>query len=568
MIMKTTKLLFAAFLLWCIGALDLLAQQYRMPQDNWYYNGLRVDGAFGAITIGPDDNIYVATNRGAVMVLKTDGTFVSQFGSNMDIAGIAVSSETNIYVLDYNGSNYVKKFHPDGTLELSFGGHGSGETELNPSYPGDPPARSRLTVGAQDRIYVADGGNFRVQCYDKDGNHLRHWGEQSDGHGLPFHFFELESIAALPGNVICVRNSYSVPEPFPSGTWWHYELHTYTGDGQFLAIKTARSRGYHNARTRAIAATPDGLIWTMQGEQSFAFGGSEGHALFNVTTAESDDSAIAYHNADIKWMPFADSVFNPFWPVLAAFDRRGTMYITLGADSDFPERHLLGARRIYGTDASLQVSNPPLPYVLSAKQRPNTTLVDIDFRVDDGDDAEVSTALLAFINNGNDLETLRKPNTFVENTATNIGLHTIANAAHRVTWDASELATNFTSLQFEILAKDNRGLLPLNLITIPTNGNQHPLTMNRSAISDDDLLSVWYWLIGTNHPAITLTTGIVRRISDGQTLASGTSTSSEGRQFLYSVLGLRSPTGPEIDRAKGGNYGFIGTPAENHVIKP
>jgi len=78
-------------------ASSLWSQQYVMPQDNWYGTSFQISGSFGDIAIGPDGNIYVATG-GSVEVYSTNGTFLSQFGNNMNIRGIALSSQTNIYV--------------------------------------------------------------------------------------------------------------------------------------------------------------------------------------------------------------------------------------------------------------------------------------------------------------------------------------------------------------------------------------------------------------------------------------------------------------------------------------
>lgn len=101
--MKTLRLFTLVAALAHLAA-NVSAQQYRMPQDNWYYNGVSIAGNFGAIAIGPDDNIHAATNNSAVAVFRTDGAFVRQLGSNMKSRWIAFSSETNVYALDNLGT--------------------------------------------------------------------------------------------------------------------------------------------------------------------------------------------------------------------------------------------------------------------------------------------------------------------------------------------------------------------------------------------------------------------------------------------------------------------------------
>jgi hypothetical protein len=195
--------------------------------------------------------------------------------------------------------------------------------------------------------------------------------------------------------------------------------------------------------------------------------------------------------------------------------------------------------------------------------------VDIDYRVHEPGTNEVATALLAFLTNGNDLVSLRKPTAFMENTGTNLGPHVAANADHRVTWNASELGTSFQNLQFEILARDGRGLLAFNFVTIPAANGQPAFTLSRTNVSDNDLLSLWYWFVGTNSTAITLTNGSIVGVGgayNGQTLASGANTTAQGRQFLYGLLGVRSPTTNEISRAVSGSYGFWSV-SSNNVVK-
>jgi hypothetical protein len=51
-----------------------------------------------------------------------------------------------------------------------------------------------------------------------------------------------------------------------------------------------------------------------------------------------------------------------------------------------------------------------------------------------------------------------------------------------------------------VLAKDDRDLLNLHFLTLPaTDSNSTELKINRSPITDTDLLNVWYWLIASGH---------------------------------------------------------------------
>ena len=155
---------------------------------------------------------------------------------------------------------------------------------------------------------------------------------------------------------------------------------------------------------------------------------------------------------------------------------------------------------------------------------------------------------------------------FAEGTSTNLGPRVAANVAKRITWDAAEYATNFLKLEFEILAKDERNLLGIHFVTIPTNGIFPNLTISRSPV--DDLTSAWFWLIATGDPAMSFTNQVIKAVGgdfDQQTLVTGGSTTAAGRAFMYGRLGVRAATADEVARANAGN--FMLSAGENSVVK-
>ena len=113
-----------------------------------------------------------------------------------------------------------------------------------------------------------------------------------------------------------------------------------------------------------------------------------------------------------------------------------------------------------GSTAVFGVTNvAPTVVVSNAAQRAGTTFMDIDYRVNDPDDATVQTAALGFVNGGTSLGSVLKLNTLVEGTAANIGSNTPANTLKRLTWNVgADWSTNFGNVQIEVLAKDGRGL--------------------------------------------------------------------------------------------------------------
>jgi len=109
------------------------------------------------------DRLYVNdTMNFRLQVFDLDGNFVSSFGSHGDGSGdfaqpkgVGVDSQGHIYVADAL-FNRVQIFDDRGRFLLAFGGDGGA--------PGEFWLPSGLYI-AQDRIYVADSYNRRVQVF-------------------------------------------------------------------------------------------------------------------------------------------------------------------------------------------------------------------------------------------------------------------------------------------------------------------------------------------------------------------------------------------------------------------
>ena len=81
--------------------------------------------------------------------------------------GVALSSSGEIYVSDGYGNARIHKFSPDGTLLLSWG------------EPGDAPGQFRwphsVWVDKQERVWVVDRRNNRIQIFNAKGEFLSQW---------------------------------------------------------------------------------------------------------------------------------------------------------------------------------------------------------------------------------------------------------------------------------------------------------------------------------------------------------------------------------------------------------
>ncbi len=130
------------------------------------------------------------------------GQLLGQWGARGTNAGqfqmpcaVAVNSRGEVFVSEYDQVERIQKFRlelepapaglpsskgtagpaPLGRFLLSFGKPGTAPGELNRA--------EGLGVDAQDRLYVADSCNHRIQVFDADGRFLRAFGQAGSGPG-------------------------------------------------------------------------------------------------------------------------------------------------------------------------------------------------------------------------------------------------------------------------------------------------------------------------------------------------------------------------------------------------
>jgi len=157
------------------------------------------EGYFGrahGCCIGPDDSIYCTDDtKHTVSKFTLEGKLLMMLGTKdkpsdtgyrevPDLfekiasitrggppfnrpTGVALSSSGEIYVADGYGNARVHKFSPDGILLFSWG------------EPGPASAQFRLPhsirVDKQDRVWVPDRENSRIQIFNASGEFLTQW---------------------------------------------------------------------------------------------------------------------------------------------------------------------------------------------------------------------------------------------------------------------------------------------------------------------------------------------------------------------------------------------------------
>ena len=123
-------------------------------------------------------NLYVAdATQKQIMIFDNAGKFLRKFGGAKyfeRLSSVTVDeSGDRVYVVDIGGvsseKHMVRVFNgKTGAHLMDIGKRGSGDGEFN--LPRD------VALGKDGRIYVVDGGNFRVQIFDRSGKYLKSFG--------------------------------------------------------------------------------------------------------------------------------------------------------------------------------------------------------------------------------------------------------------------------------------------------------------------------------------------------------------------------------------------------------
>lgn len=130
------------------------------------------------LDVAGDGTLFVADiSAKAVMVYDRDGRFLRKIGNPKDfdrLSSVTVDSKgERLYLVDIGGvtsDRHVVRVvsAKDGSHIMDIGRRGSGPGEFN--LPRD------TALGKDGRLYVVDGGNFRVQVFDRNGVFIKSFG--------------------------------------------------------------------------------------------------------------------------------------------------------------------------------------------------------------------------------------------------------------------------------------------------------------------------------------------------------------------------------------------------------
>lgn len=155
---------------------------FDVPQGKYYKIGDQDGNGQLAKPLGLDvddaGNLYVAdATAKAVVVFDKDGKFVRKIAGPKlfdRLSSVTVDpAGERLYVVDIGGvaseHHRVRVFNArNGEHLYDIGKRGSGPGEFN--LPRD------VAIGKNGQLYVVDGGNFRVQVFDRNGKYLQSFG--------------------------------------------------------------------------------------------------------------------------------------------------------------------------------------------------------------------------------------------------------------------------------------------------------------------------------------------------------------------------------------------------------
>ena len=142
--------------------------------------GFELADCFGGV-VDSKNRVYLAT-RGAhpVVVLDLEGNLLSTWGEGLLKAphGIAIAPDDSIYCTDLV-DNVIRKLTPEGQLLQTIGG----PADRFGGAPFNLPSHLAVSPVSGD-LFITDGyGNSRVHRYSPDGKLLHSWGEAGTGPG-------------------------------------------------------------------------------------------------------------------------------------------------------------------------------------------------------------------------------------------------------------------------------------------------------------------------------------------------------------------------------------------------
>lgn len=466
----------------------------------------------------------VAFNQDHFFVYKT----LPDVPGGRNTIGVGIGPDDKVYVPEYNQRRFGI-YDPDLNL-LNY------VTPVPDCRPHD------IIVGSDGTVYLADPDGSKVRRFDSSGTPLTDLTTGFAAHYVRIH--------PTNGNIYVKDNAGGYRVCQPDGTVVkNFSL----PDGALFAVlpdgrlHLGSGTIYNDLGIQERTGLPGGQDLRYAG--GVLYTGNDYNGGY-IQLLNADFAQITQYGWPGGWWYWSG------WPNFGYrfnINRKGDI---IGTDSG----SLYMIRRCEGNSMGPETRNAaPMAEVTQIVQRPNTTLLDIDYKVTDMDDATVQVAAAAFTNNVNTLDNMILLNTLIEATAANVGPAMARNTVHRLTWDVGQdWGADFGNVSVHIFVRDTRsGLMGLHYLSLPADGSVPAMQITRTPLQKAWFLEPLMWLVASKNPSVefTKTTAGVGNIHGtptaplgyrGELLASGNTVTQKGWQFIASLMGAREASEQEV----------------------
>ena len=160
------------------GEEDLSSSPFAYEETRWSWKTI----VYSGVACDSQDRVYIVrrTHLPAILVFDREANFIRSFGEELFSVphGIWMSPDDILYCTDI-GNHTVTKLSLDGKVLMTLG------TKDKPGSPGEPFNQpTRAVESPNGDIYVSDGyGQQRVHRFSKDGRFIQSWGSKGIGPG-------------------------------------------------------------------------------------------------------------------------------------------------------------------------------------------------------------------------------------------------------------------------------------------------------------------------------------------------------------------------------------------------
>lgn len=155
-----------------------MSDKFEYKESRWNWRAI----VYSGVACDSKDNVYIhrRTHLPAILVFDSKGTFIRSFGEDLfaNPHGIWISPDDILFCTD-TVNHTVLKLSLDGEVLMTLG------TKGKPGKPDEPFNRpTRAVESPSGDIFVSDGyGQQRVHKFASDGTHLLSWGSKGRGPG-------------------------------------------------------------------------------------------------------------------------------------------------------------------------------------------------------------------------------------------------------------------------------------------------------------------------------------------------------------------------------------------------